>query len=307
MSSGSRLAGRHLLRVPGSVVAIPRPMRPCARPGFDGRPELRPVGGGDAEPDRGAGGAEGLARGEDHRDHGVLALLTELIFKGFGHIADHTSECTSYFYCSQASGGADPGPGGGASQATLPGPGVLMGPCLPSAAVGPAGPVLRGSRFRPVGFSSIPWRANPGRVIWTLVGKSRCCRALARGRSRFGSGLFDKCRHGGWLRHIDRMAGRDLDNGRPRSRRHRLLGWRGDPPVFGRNEVPARLGPPRRLADGATQGVEPQGTCESAMNAASSALTSAANESWNFSRSRKRKPSCGGRIGGTGAPGADRQ
>jgi len=66
-------------------------MRPCARPGFDGRPERRPVGGGDAKPDRGAGGAEGLARGEDHRDHGVLALLTELIFEGFGHIAHHTS------------------------------------------------------------------------------------------------------------------------------------------------------------------------------------------------------------------------
>jgi len=84
-----------------SNLAIPRPMRPRARPGFDGRPELRPVGGGDAEPDRGAGGAEGLPRGEDHRDHGVLALLTELIFEGFGHIARHTSECTSYFQCSQ--------------------------------------------------------------------------------------------------------------------------------------------------------------------------------------------------------------
>ena len=104
-----------VLRVLGSNLAIPRPMRPCARPGFDGRPELRPVGGGDAEPDRRAGGAEGLARGEDHRDHGVLALLTELIFEGFGHIAHHTSECTSYFQCPQASGGAAPGSGGRAS------------------------------------------------------------------------------------------------------------------------------------------------------------------------------------------------
>src|SRR3954452_22692175 len=47
----------------------------------------------------------------------------------------------------------------------------------------------------------------------------------------------------------------------------------------------------------------PQGTCESAMNAACSALTSAANEAGNFARSRYRKPSCGGRIGGTGASG----
>src|SRR3954468_2159690 len=47
----------------------------------------------------------------------------------------------------------------------------------------------------------------------------------------------------------------------------------------------------------------PHGTCESAMKSASSVSTSAANESENFSRSSARKPSCGGRIGGTGAPG----
>ena len=35
----------------------------------------------------------------------------------------------------------------------------------------------------------------------------------------------------------------------------------------------------------------PHGTCESAMNAAASALTSAANDAWNFVRSRNRKPS----------------
>ena len=47
----------------------------------------------------------------------------------------------------------------------------------------------------------------------------------------------------------------------------------------------------------------PHGTCESAMNAACSALTSPANEAWNFSRSRNRKPSTGGRIGGCGPSG----
>src|SRR2546426_4153310 len=47
----------------------------------------------------------------------------------------------------------------------------------------------------------------------------------------------------------------------------------------------------------------PHGTWESAMNAAASALTSAANEAANFALSRNRYPSCGGRIGGTGAPG----
>jgi hypothetical protein len=37
----------------------------------------------------------------------------------------------------------------------------------------------------------------------------------------------------------------------------------------------------------------PHGTCESAMNAACSALRSPANDAWNFSRSRSRNPSCG--------------
>src|SRR5438309_8726814 len=47
----------------------------------------------------------------------------------------------------------------------------------------------------------------------------------------------------------------------------------------------------------------PHGTCESAMKAACSAGTSPANEAANFWRSKSRKPSFGGRIGGTGAPG----
>ena len=40
-----------------------------------------------------------------------------------------------------------------------------------------------------------------------------------------------------------------------------------------------------------------------AMNAAVSGSTSAANDAGNLALSRNRKPSRGGRIGGTGAPG----
>ncbi len=47
----------------------------------------------------------------------------------------------------------------------------------------------------------------------------------------------------------------------------------------------------------------PHGTCESAMNWDVCASTSAANEAANLALSRKRNPSCGGRIGGTAAPG----
>src|SRR6202521_5697914 len=48
----------------------------------------------------------------------------------------------------------------------------------------------------------------------------------------------------------------------------------------------------------------PHGTWESAMNAAFSGSTSAAKEAGNFALSRNKKPSCGGSIGGTGAPGS---
>src|SRR6266536_3853899 len=47
----------------------------------------------------------------------------------------------------------------------------------------------------------------------------------------------------------------------------------------------------------------PHRTWESAMNAAVPGSTSAANDAGNFALSRNRYPSCGGRIGGTGAPG----
>src|SRR6266446_810285 len=47
----------------------------------------------------------------------------------------------------------------------------------------------------------------------------------------------------------------------------------------------------------------PHGTWESAINAAFSGSTSAAKEAGNFALSRNQKPSCGGSIGGTGAPG----
>src|SRR5690349_5727511 len=47
----------------------------------------------------------------------------------------------------------------------------------------------------------------------------------------------------------------------------------------------------------------PHGTCYAAMNSASSADTSPANDAANFALSSARKPSCGGRIGGCAAPG----
>src|SRR5258705_13567364 len=48
---------------------------------------------------------------------------------------------------------------------------------------------------------------------------------------------------------------------------------------------------------------KPHGTWESAINAALSGSTSAAKEAGELGLSRNKKPSCGGSIGGTGAPG----
>src|SRR3981081_62466 len=50
---------------------------------------------------------------------------------------------------------------------------------------------------------------------------------------------------------------------------------------------------------------KPHGTWESAINAAFSGSTSAAKEAGNFALSRNKKPSCGGSIGGTDAPGGE--
>src|SRR5437899_143324 len=53
-----------------------------------------------------------------------------------------------------------------------------------------------------------------------------------------------------------------------------------------------------------SRALTPHGTCESAMNAAFAASTSPAKDAGNFALSRKRYPFTGGRMGGTGAPGA---
>jgi hypothetical protein len=117
-------------------------------------------------------------------------------------------------------------------------------------------------------------------------------------RGHCGGGLLDERGDRGRLRLVDGVAAGDLDHGEAGPLRHGALGRRGDHPILGREQVPARLGPPGRVGDRSAEGVHAQGTWESAMNAACSA-----GRPWNFSRSSSRKPSLGGRIGGTGAPG----
>src|SRR5215213_8993512 len=72
---------------------------------------------------------------------------------------------------------------------------------------------------------------------------------LARSRAHLGHGLFNERSDDIRPRNVDRVAARGLLDGRTCPLRHRALGGRGDHPVFSRDEVPAWLAPPCRLAD----------------------------------------------------------
>src|SRR6266536_268786 len=68
-------------------------------------------------------------------------------------------------------------------------------------------------------------------------------------------GLFDESGHCCGLRDVNRVAARDLDDGRTRPRRHLALGRRRDHPVVGRDEIPTWFAAPRRFADRAAKSV----------------------------------------------------
>src|SRR6202171_1784212 len=66
-------------------------------------------------------------------------------------------------------------------------------------------------------------------------------------------GLFDKSCDSLGLRHVDGMAALDLNDRRTRPLGHGTLGTRWDHLVVGGDQVPARLGLPRRFTDPAAQ------------------------------------------------------
>src|SRR3989442_15949285 len=66
-------------------------------------------------------------------------------------------------------------------------------------------------------------------------------------------GFFDERSHRIWLRHVDRVTARYLDDCRTCALGHETLGRRWDHLVVGGDQVPARLGLPRPLADRAPE------------------------------------------------------
>jgi hypothetical protein len=126
-----------------------------------------------------------------------------------------------------------------------------------------------------------------------------------RDRGRRVYRRLDEFGHGCRLRDVNRVAARDLGHGRTRPRRHLTLRRWG----IIRSSVATRyqLGLLRHAGSLIVplRASTPHGTCESAMNAACSALTSPANEAWTFpGRGRETRPAAaesaararGGRI-----------
>src|SRR5882672_7080100 len=77
---------------------------------------------------------------------------------------------------------------------------------------------------------------------------------LSGGGLRLFSGLLNKSCDSTGLRYVDGMAALDLNDRRTGPLGHGTLGLRWDHLVLGRDQVPARLGPPRRFADRAANG-----------------------------------------------------
>src|SRR6266404_4963270 len=68
----------------------------------------------------------------------------------------------------------------------------------------------------------------------------------------FSGALNQRC-NGAWLRHINRVTARNLDDCRTRALGHETLGRRWNHLVVGNDQIPTWLGPPCRLTDRATE------------------------------------------------------
>src|SRR6266853_2908206 len=77
---------------------------------------------------------------------------------------------------------------------------------------------------------------------------------LSGGALRLRRSLFNKICDRFWLRYVDGVTSLDLDDRSTRALGHGTLGVRWNHPVLGGDQVPARLGPPRRFADRAANG-----------------------------------------------------
>src|SRR5258707_14554193 len=67
---------------------------------------------------------------------------------------------------------------------------------------------------------------------------------LSGGALRFRGSLFNKICDRFWLRYVDGATSLDVNARSPRALGHSTLGVWWNPPVFGGDQLPARLAPP---------------------------------------------------------------
>src|SRR6266576_2389264 len=126
---------------------------------------------------------------------------------------------------------------------------------------------------------------------------------LSGGALRFRRSLFNKICDRFWLRYVDGVASLDLNDRSTRALGHGTLGVRWNHLVLGGEQVPARLRPPRGLADRAANGPHAPRNLGISHERGFFRVHVGCERSGNFALSRNKKPSCGGSIGGTSAPG----
>ena len=116
-------------------------------------------------------------------------------------------------------------------------------------------------------------------------------------------GLFDKGCHSCGLRHVDRMAAFNPDDCKARPLGHGALGgWRNHP-VLDDDQIPARLGLPCWFADCTAESLHAPRDLGVGHDRSFLRLHVGRERGGELSLVEEQKPSCGGRIGGTGAPG----
>ena len=111
-----------------------------------------------------------------------------------------------------------------------------------------------------------------------------------------GSGLFGHSFRSGfnqlcnsvWLRHVNRVAARYLDDCRTSALCHETLRRRWDHLVLGGDQIPTRLSPPCRMTDRSIECFGAPRDLRISHEGGFSASTSAANEEGNFVWSRNR-------------------
>jgi hypothetical protein len=116
--------------------------------------------------------------------------------------------------------------------------------------------------------------------------------------------LFYERSNGAWPREVNSMASLYFYNFRTGALRHHPLCIRWNHFVVGRNQVPTGVGFPRWFAHHSAECLHAPGNLGISHKSGQARIHICGERSRELGTVQARNPSCGGRIGGTGAPGA---